>query len=936
MNKSSKILVSKDFYGGGSGIDDILNDYYEREIRKIGNKEEQDLARRFIEEGLIIDGNRVSVSEAAIISQYSIPEPLLLRLKESRIIRSETTHLGKAYEVSHDTLVLPILKSFEKRRAVEERIAFDRKLKEDQLALAIEMKKKRRALLLAGLGFLLFFIALIALAIAFKLNRETNQQRKIAKSNALTAHSIFETQKNNNVTKGFGLAKTALVVDDNTEARKGLFSVYYKAVGPPANYFYIRDLNCQKSNLLSAYYSPLANYIMANAWNRKACLMDKDGILLHTFNISAEKPRKRSFFSPDEKYLLTLSEQKTAEIWDLKSLTDSSVPIAILEGHSQTLTGAAFSSDGQKILTYASGDKALLWNSEWTLEKEIIEPGQNIIYANFSLDGQRILTINEDGTFQIRNEEGAVLKTMDQPHGRTFDVCFSPDSAYFVIASGGKIIHVWDWNGQLITELRGHTDFIRDLDWSPDGSHIASASPDKTAKIWDLKGNIVANIDGHHATVLSVNFSPDGTNLLTSSVDNTASVWTIQGEVVANLAGHFEKVSTANYSPDGKRILTFSENDNTIKVWIKKKKHTANLPVASEEAFKGKFSSDGKKAVTCGSSIAMLWDVSEGYESAREIAQLTEHSRGVNYVSFSPDGNLVATASLDHTAKIWNLKGKMVADLIGHNDQLERVQWSPDNQQLITASHDSTAKVWSLSGDLLFTLKGHKGPVLFAAFSPDGKQSVTTSADNTVKVWDREGNLIATLTGHKHMVVDAEFSPTGDYLATASEDDTGRIWDLRDGADFGKSTILSGHSDGLKTVDVSPDGQYIVTASEDRTAKVWTRNGSLMATLIGHESRLTKAIFSFDGKWIATTSSDNTAKVWNIDGLMVSDMIGHENSVNDVNFSPDNAVILTAGSDQQAMIWPILTIEELISKLDKHGVIELNDDMKRKYKVDEE
>ncbi|MFT5764651.1 MAG: WD40 repeat protein, partial [Saprospiraceae bacterium] len=678
MKEAGKIVVSSDFYGGGSGIDNILNDYYETEIQKIGNEEEQNLARKLIEEGLIIDGSRVSVSEAGIISQYKIPVDLLNRLRESRIIRAETTHLGKAYEVSHDTLVSPILKSYEKRRKKEEKDALAKKLKEEHEALIILSKKQRRAYFLAALGFLLFFIALIALAWAVKKNTEAKTQTRIAKSNALTAHSIFETQNNNNVTQGFGLAKAALDIDDNTEARKGLFSVCYKSTGEPAHYFYVRDLNCQSKTLLSAYYSPLANYIIANSWNKKACLMDKEGILIRTFDINNKKPIKRSFFSRDEKYLLTLTNKKTAEIWELGSLTTSSEPVFILEGHTENLTGAAFSSDGQKILTYAEDGKVLLWNSNWKEAKQINDTEEIISYANFSTDGNYILTAQTNGDFQIRDSLGSVLKNViTHPEKnlniKIYDISFSPDSRYFAIATSLEIVQIWNWKGQLVTVLKGHKALVKDVDWSPDSKYIATASPDNTAKIWNLHGDIVANITGHNATVYTVNFSPDGTNLLTGSVESTAKVWTLEGDLVATLSGHFEAVKGAEYAPDGNRILTFSEDDSTVKEWIRELNQVTDIPVASEEVFKGKFSPDGSKIITCGSLIAMLYDLDYKHQSIQQIARLDQHTKAVIYASFSPDNDFIATASADNTAKIWNLKGELLADLTGHSGQIERI-----------------------------------------------------------------------------------------------------------------------------------------------------------------------------------------------------------------------------------------------------------------------
>jgi hypothetical protein len=107
--------------------------------------------------------------------------------------------------------------------------------------------------------------------------------------------------------------------------------------------------------------------------------------------------------------------------------------------------------------------------------------------------------------------------------------------------------------------------------------------------------------------------------------------------------------------------------------------------------------------------------------------------------------------------------------LEGHQDIVQSVSFSPDGQILATASYDNTVKLWRSDGSLIATLQGHTQPVMSVSFSPDGKMIASGSQDGTVRLWDPNGKLIGFIKAHNNSVLSVRFSPDGKTVATGRE-----------------------------------------------------------------------------------------------------------------------------------------------------------------------
>jgi WD40 repeat protein len=97
---------------------------------------------------------------------------------------------------------------------------------------------------------------------------------------------------------------------------------------------------------------------------------------------------------------------------------------------------------------------------------------------------------------------------------------------------------------------------------------------------------------------------------------------------------------------------------------------------------------------------------------------------------------MIATASRDHTVKLWDVARKReTATLSGHSGEVWGLAFSPDGRTLASSGMDSSIRFWNIATRQQIATLKWTAPVVSVAFSPDGNMLASGSLDATVRLW---------------------------------------------------------------------------------------------------------------------------------------------------------------------------------------------------------
>ncbi len=282
---------------------------------------------------------------------------------------------------------------------------------------------------------------------------------------------------------------------------------------------------------------------------------------------------------------------------------------------------------------------------------------------------------------------------------------------------------------------------------------------------------------GHGGPVRALSIAGDGRVAISGSFDSRAILWSLErGEAMRVLRFHDSAVNAALALPDG-RFATAGQ-DGRVALW----RADADAP------------------------LRVLGPAEGG------------HDAPVAGLAVSADGQLLASAGWDRTARLWRLDASTTAPLIldGHDDNVNAVAFAPDGASVLSASQDGGLRRFDIGGGPPRLLR-FPSPLTTLQVSRGG-EAVVGGADGVVRVVSEGGDLLGEVEAQPGPVIALALAPDGRTIAAGGL--RGAVV-LIDRATLRIDRRIDGPGLPVWSIAFTPDGREVLTGGADRLVRRW-------------------------------------------------------------------------------------------------------------------
>ncbi|KAH8180100.1 WD domain, g-beta repeat domain-containing protein [Sarocladium implicatum] len=308
------------------------------------------------------------------------------------------------------------------------------------------------------------------------------------------------------------------------------------------------------------------------------------------------------------------------------------------------------------------------------------------------------------------------------------------------------------------------------------------------------------------------------------------------------------------------------------------------------------------------------------------LQTLAAHNDMISALEFSPDGQMLASASLDRTIKLWHTSsGLPRCTLRGHAGAVYTLTFAKDSQALVSTSpYDATPWLWDITTDAGAPLQDwpeHRGSHPVTSTFINASQIATAFSDGVIGFWDMQTRTCLRVMESSRppspfltYVKNGIFFVGAGLIAVVPEPDksTVQLWDLGTGKMQHTLRLSNNSRPGLNHFVPSPDGRSMFTFTYELDGQLWDiSTGSPMhAPGIGSKSMIKGAAFSPDSSVIALSldGKDGICLYDVNEGAVLRKLNGsHLFHAAELSWSPDGQKVAASRGVYEVRLWDART-----------------------------
>jgi WD40 repeat protein/serine/threonine protein kinase len=299
-----------------------------------------------------------------------------------------------------------------------------------------------------------------------------------------------------------------------------------------------------------------------------------------------------------------------------------------------------------------------------------------------------------------------------------------------------------------------------------------------------------------------------------------------------------------------------------------------------------------------------------------EQVVLSEPARFVTDVAASPDGRLLALATDEGFARVFDLETRTcLVQVGGFRGRIARVFFTPDGARLVLAANDGGVGLFDAATGALLRRVDADGPLVAADLAADGERILTLGCAGEVDVFDlASGERSLAIDPGIGVVESASFRPRdGAWILTGSSTRGVGVWDAGTGRPI---CALGPFESPVALCALDPASPRAAIATADGGVRVVDLPGGSPAKVLAHVGEKPGFLaFSPDGRrLLLATDRDEEGSVFLIDAGngACRPLLGHQGRrVLSAAFDRDGARVATASFDATLRIWDAATGAEL-------------------------